>query len=332
MTGYGKGLRLWQDKKLGIEIRCVNSKVLDATWRWSGPYKELENELRGVVADRLQRGKVEISVSVRREGEDTGRLPSLRTAYMDAAYAQIEAWCAGKTCAAQTCAAQPQEASGPKSGGVSPGPGQAPHGPSPVQAWWPVLMAQSLIVQPEAWNRIEEEEYSEDELRAAGVELRALLNEVLDAVDGFRKQEGTTLKQDLLLRVSLIEQKLSEIEPFEQGRLPRIKEKLQKALQEWDAQWESRSEVRARFEEGLIYYLEKWDVTEEKVRLAKHCRYFRESVDEEGAGKKLGFIAQEMGREINTLGSKSNEVEMQKKVVEMKDELEKIKEQLFNIL
>lgn len=303
MTGYGKGSRVWRGKKISMEIKCVNSKVLDATWRWSGPYRELEHDLRGLVADRLQRGKVEVGVTVRNEVEDASRLPELQTAFLDKAYKQLAQWCAGQD-------------------GLS---GEA-------KAWLPAVLGQTLAMQPEAWRKPEEAECEPEELAAAAAELRALAEEVLTAVDAFRAQEAEGLKKDLLLRVSLIEEKLAAVEPFEKGRIERIKEKLNKALQEWNAQWESQPDVRNRFEESLIYYLEKLDVTEEKVRLAKHCRYFRESVDEAGAGKKLGFIAQEMGREINTLGSKSNEVDMQRIVVEMKDELEKIKEQLFNIL
>lgn len=300
MTGYGKGVRLWQGKKMTMEIKSVNSKVLDMSWRWSGPYKELENDLRSLVADRLQRGKVEIYVTVRDEAGEAGRLPELRTAFLDKAYRQFAQWSASQS--------------------------------EPMPGWWPAALGQALVMQPDAWRRPEEVECPPEELAAAGAELRALAGEVLAAVDRFRAQEAEGLKKDLLLRVSLIEEKLAAVEPFEKGRLTRIKEKLTKALQEWNAQWESQPDSRNRFEESLIYYLEKWDVTEEKVRLSKHCRYFRESIDEDGAGKKLGFIAQEMGREINTLGSKSNEVEMQRLVVEMKDELEKIKEQLFNIL
>ncbi len=300
MTGYGKGIRTWQGKKMTMEIKSVNSKVLDMNWRWSGPYKELENDLRALVTDRLQRGKVDIYVTVRDEAGEAGRLPELRTTFLEKAYRQFAQWSASQT--------------------------------EPMPGWWPAVLGQAFVMQSDAWHRPEEVECTPEELAAAGVQLRALADEVLQAVDRFRTQEAEGLKKDLLLRVSLIEEKLAAVEPFEKGRLARIKEKLTKALQEWNAQWESQPDSRNRFEESLIYYLEKWDVTEEKVRLAKHCRYFRESIDEDGAGKKLGFIAQEMGREINTLGSKSNEVEMQRLVVEMKDELEKIKEQLFNIL
>jgi uncharacterized protein (TIGR00255 family) len=150
----------------------------------------------------------------------------------------------------------------------------------------------------------------------------------IEITDDFRAKEGAILKKDLLKRVELILGYLGEVEPFEKNRHEIIKGKLLKNLQELT----SGEYDENRFEQELIFYLEKLDITEEKVRLRKHCDYFKESIDEEGAGKKLGFIAQEMGREINTLGSKANDADIQRLVVKMKDELEKIKEQLFNIL
>jgi len=150
----------------------------------------------------------------------------------------------------------------------------------------------------------------------------------IEITDDFRAKEGAILKKDLLHRVELILGYLGEVEPFEKNRHEIIKGKLLKNLQELT----SGEYDENRFEQELIFYLEKLDITEEKVRLRKHCDYFKESIDEEGAGKKLGFIAQEMGREINTLGSKANDADIQRLVVKMKDELEKIKEQLFNIL
>ena len=154
------------------------------------------------------------------------------------------------------------------------------------------------------------------------------LVQALEMTDDFRAKEGIVLKKDLVKRVDLILGYLAEVEPFEKNRHEIIKGKLQKNLQELT----SGEYDENRFEQELIFYLEKLDITEEKVRLRKHCDYFMETIDEEGAGKKLGFIAQEMGREINTLGSKANDADIQRLVVKMKDELEKIKEQLFNIL
>lgn len=155
------------------------------------------------------------------------------------------------------------------------------------------------------------------------------LEKALEMVDNFRIQEGQTLKKDLLHRVDLILNLLEQVEPYEKSRHEVIKQRLTKNLAELTTTGQYDEN---RFEQELIYYLEKLDITEEKVRLRQHCNYFTESCDDDQAGKKLGFIAQEMGREINTLGSKANEVNIQKLVVQMKDELEKIKEQVCNIL
>lgn len=147
-------------------------------------------------------------------------------------------------------------------------------------------------------------------------------------LDAFRVQEGAILIADLLRRVDLIEQYRNEVVPYEPVRTENVRARILENLAKLNAEVD-----RNRLEQEMIFYLEKFDITEEKVRLTNHCNYFREvAANEECAGRKLGFIAQEMGREINTLGSKANEVEMQRLVVEMKDELEKIKEQLFNIL
>lgn len=154
------------------------------------------------------------------------------------------------------------------------------------------------------------------------------LSHAIMITNEFREKEGSILKKDLLKRVALILEYLDAVEPFENNRHEIIKGKLLKNLQELT----SGEYDENRFEQELIFYLEKLDITEEKVRLRKHCDYFYETIDEENAGKKLGFIAQEMGREINTLGSKANDADIQRLVVKMKDELEKIKEQLFNIL
>ncbi len=170
-----------------------------------------------------------------------------------------------------------------------------------------------------------EQEYDENFLE----KVKETLQSALDMTDNFRRQEGETLKNDLLKRKDLILQYLGEVVPFEDNRHENVKNKLIKNLTELTAKGQYDEN---RFEQELIYYLEKLDITEEKVRLTKHCSYFDETIDEEGAGKKLGFIAQEMGREINTLGSKANDADIQRLVVKMKDELEKIKEQLFNIL
>ena len=167
-------------------------------------------------------------------------------------------------------------------------------------------------------------ELSEDDVEA----ISKGLHEAVDALIAFRTREGAVLRTDLTTRVDNIEAILAEVETFESERVPSIRQRIISRMEEL-----SLTPDRDRLEQEMIFYLEKLDVNEEKVRLRQHCRYFRDTMEgEECPGRKLGFIAQEMGREINTLGSKSNHAGMQKCVVRMKDELEKIKEQVLNIL
>ena len=168
------------------------------------------------------------------------------------------------------------------------------------------------------------ESLSEQEQAAVMQALKGALNNF----NSFREQEGATLICDLLRRVDNIEEYKRQVEPYEQSRCETIKNRIRENLAQLKVDVDSN-----RLEQEMIFYIEKLDITEEKVRLSNHCNYFREvAASEEAAGRKLGFIAQEMGREINTLGSKSNQADMQILVVKMKDELEKIKEQVLNIL
>ena len=158
--------------------------------------------------------------------------------------------------------------------------------------------------------------------------LKRCVEEAVDHMEQFRIQEGAILIADLLRRIDRIEQLKEEIVPFEKARAETIKTRIRENIESLGIPFDAN-----RLEQEMIYYIEKLDITEEKVRLQNHCKYFREVArGEEAPGRKLGFIAQELGREINTLGSKANEATIQKKVVEMKDELEKIKEQVLNIL
>ncbi len=171
-----------------------------------------------------------------------------------------------------------------------------------------------------------EEEISDESWQNA----RKAIEEAVKKVNRFRTDEGKILEKDFIERVEAIIGLLGKVEPLEKNRIPRIKERIQKHLNEYLDDSGANPE---RLEQEMIYYIEKLDITEEKVRLKKHCDYFLKVMhEEENAGKKLIFIAQEIGREVNTLGSKANDAELQKVVVLMKDELEKIKEQLFNIL
>ena len=182
----------------------------------------------------------------------------------------------------------------------------------------PVIMRMPEVVSTQA------EEVSAEEQAA----LMQALDSALEHFNAFREQEGATLIADLLRRVDKIEELKAEVVPYEQSRCETIKNRIRENLSQLKVDVDSN-----RLEQEMIFYIEKLDITEEKVRLSNHCRYFREvAANEEAAGRKLGFIAQEMGREINTLGSKANEANIQILVVKMKDELEKIKEQVLNIL
>ncbi len=182
----------------------------------------------------------------------------------------------------------------------------------------PILMRMPEVVSSE------QEAISEEELKA----LMQAVEEACDKLDSFREQEGAILIADLLKRIDLIEEYKEAVVPFEEQRSTTIKNRIQEHLNQLQVEVD-----QSRLEQEMIYYIEKLDITEEKVRLKNHCKYFREvAAGEEGIGRKLGFIAQELGREINTMGSKANETNIQILVVKMKDELEKIKEQVLNIL
>lgn len=186
-------------------------------------------------------------------------------------------------------------------------------------------LLQTIMRFPDAL-KIDKEEFDDEEW----IQLNTKLIEALEAIQEFRNQEGKALKKDILDRVKNIRELLNDIARFEEDRISRIREKIRNSLLEV---FEKDTIDENRFEQELVYYLEKVDITEEKVRLANHCDFFFEVAKNTGSiGKKLGFIAQEMGREINTIGSKANHTDIQRTVVQMKDELEKIKEQLMNVL
>ncbi len=182
----------------------------------------------------------------------------------------------------------------------------------------PVVMKMPNVIQADAADASEEEKKA----------VMAAVEGAIDKLEAFRKQEGAILIADLLRRVDLIEQMRNEIIPFEAARTEAVRQRIREGIEKLGVEVDNN-----RLEQEMIFYIEKLDITEEKVRLENHCKYFREvAATEEQAGRKLGFIAQEMGREINTTGSKANQHDIQKLVVKMKDELEKIKEQVLNIL
>ncbi len=286
MTGFGKGEAALQNKKITVEIRSLNSKQLDLGLRLPAVYRQSEYEIRNIIARTIQRGKVDVFVTVESQAVETpARINKevfreyLHQMTDTLAFAGIDA---------------------------------------DYDAIVPVIMRLPEVVSTET-------ESISDEEHAA---LIAATEAAAARLDAFRMQEGAILIADLLGRVDRIESYKEEVVPFEKARTETIKARILDNLEKLQADVD-----RNRLEQEMIFYLEKLDITEEKVRLANHCRYFREvAAGEEGAGRKLGFIAQEMGREINTMGSKANESNIQILVVKMKDELEKIKEQVLKIL
>lgn len=290
MTGFGKGEASFGTKKITVELRSLNSKQLDLNIKLPALYRQSETELRNLVSQRLQRGKVDVFVTVESQQTETSAhinkevLAAYAAELREAArYAKLNDAGVGYDSAALQ-----------------------------------VLMRLPDVVSVEA-ERVTEEE---------SAALLAAATDAVERLDAFRMQEGAVLIADLLRRVDLIETFREEVIPFEKARTETIRARILDNLSKLGVEVD-----RNRLEQEMIYYLEKLDITEEKVRLANHCRYFREvAAGEEAPGRKLGFIAQEMGREINTMGSKANESNIQILVVRMKDELEKIKEQVLNIL
>ena len=286
MTGFGKGEATLRNKKITVEIRSLNSKQLDLSLRLPAVYRQSEYEIRNLIARTIQRGKVDVFVSVESQSVET---PARINREVFREYLR-------------------QMNDTLSFSGIDAG----------YDAILPVIMRLPDVVATEA-EAISEEEH-------AG--LIAAVEAAAAQLDAFRAQEGAILIADLLRRVELIEQYREEVVPFEKARTETVKARILDNLSKLAVDVD-----RNRLEQEMIFYLEKLDITEEKVRLDNHCRYFREVAgSEEDAGRKLGFIAQEMGREINTMGSKANEANIQRIVVQMKDELEKIKEQVLNIL
>ena len=287
MTGYGKSVVTFNEKKIHVEIKSLNSKALDLSTRIAPLYREKEMEIRQVVSKTLLRGKVDISIWI--EKDESADAAPINKALVDNYYKQI------KDIAANTGIPEPQD-------------------------WFATLLR-----MPDVLLKTEVEELSDEEWKA----VREGLDKAIDALVSFRKQEGEALFNKFTEKVDNIATLLASIEVYEKSRVEKIRQRIIDGLKnipeiEYD---------KNRLEQELIYYIEKLDISEEKQRLANHLKYFRETMaDGIGQGKKLGFIAQEMGREINTTGSKSNNAEMQNIVVKMKDELEQIKEQVLNVL
>ena len=289
MTGFGKAVSEFSNKKVVIEVKSLNSKQLDLYTKINYFYRSKELEIRNLVQQELGRGKVELSLVVDQVSEATAGVQINKVAFNNYVN-QI------KEISEESGVALPND-------------------------WFAVVMR-----MPEVLKAEQNEELSDEEWEQTLVAIK----EALKALNEFRSQEGEGLKKFFIERIDTIRGYLAEVPNYEKARIDKIKARLEENLATLE---EKVSLDSGRLEQEMIFYIEKLDISEEKQRLAKHLDYFIETMEKEPAcGKKLGFIAQEMGREINTLGSKSNCSELQVLVVNMKDELEKIKEQVLNVL
>jgi len=287
MTGYGKAVVAFNEKKINVEIKSLNSKQLDLNTRVAPLYREKEMEMRQMIASALLRGKVDFSLWIEKDAAVDAT--PINAALVENYYQQIKAISA--------------------STGI----------PEPSDWYYTILRLPDVTTKTDV-EVLDEEEW---------VVVRKAIEEAIANLVSFRKQEGAALQKKFEEKIDNIAHLLDSIEPYEKSRVEKIRARIIEGLK-------SIPEVdydKNRLEQELIYYIEKLDISEEKQRLANHLKYFRDTLNEDsGQGKKLGFIAQEMGREINTTGSKSNQAEMQNIVVMMKDELEQIKEQVLNVL
>lgn len=284
MTGYGKATSNFLGKRITVEARSLNSKSLDLTVRYAPVYKELEGDIRTLISENLDRGKIDITINI--DGTGDSKNYTINKDLAIAYYNDLKSV---------------SDVIGEKS----------------------VDYLSLIIKMPDIFIN-EKEELSLDEKKW----LLDLVKQAADQLNDFRRQEGISLEKEFTARIEDIRRLLLEVPKYENERIDTIRERMKKSLEDLG----NSSYDDNRFEQELIFYIEKLDVSEEKMRLMNHLDYFLETMVLPSGGKKLGFISQEIGREINTLGSKSNHAEMQKLVVDMKDNLEKIKEQILNTL
>lgn len=288
MTGFGKAVVVYNNKKITAEIKSLNSKQLDLAIRLPQQYREIELELRNMVAKSLERGKVDLYIYTETSDDTT------------TATINIPMLCAYKQ--------QLQEVA--LTLGI----------PEP-QDWFATLMRLPEAIKNDTGNT----ELEENEINA----IKQATQQAVEALIEFRTQEGNRLEKFFKQKIDNIRKLLEDVGPLEAERITKIKTRILDSL----SKLEGVEYDHNRFEQEMIFYIEKLDINEEKLRLANHLDYFIDTLNNgHGQGKKLGFISQEMGREINTLGSKSNHAEMQIIVVKMKDELEQIKEQVLNVM
>lgn len=287
MTGYGKATATLSDKKINVEIKSLNSKALDLSTRIAPLYREKEMEIRNEIGKLLERGKVDFSLWIEKDGADSSN--PINKAVVEGYYKQI------KDLSDSLGVDLPSD-------------------------WFQVLLR-----MPDVMSKSEVQELTEEEWNEA----HKAVEDAIQQLVNFRLQEGAALENKFKEKIANIRTLLDSVAPYETERVEKVKSRITDALEKtMNVDYDKN-----RLEQELIYYIEKLDINEEKQRLSNHLIYFINTLEEgTGQGKKLGFIAQEMGREINTLGSKSNHAEMQKIVVQMKDELEQIKEQVLNVM
>ncbi len=287
MTGFGHSKTEVNGKIIRVEIKSLNARSTEIRCKLPNTYRDREMDLRKKVIDSLQRGKMDLTITL--DGFSNEENAFINADAFRKYYKELNAI---------------RQELNITEGDV-------------LQS---ILRIPNVIGQNE--DMADDEEWQEVE-RAVD---QALIN-----IKKFRADEGLVLRADLLERIQFIEQHLKSIEPFEMARLDRIKDRLKKNMEEFVI---NQQVDQNRYEQEILYYIEKLDINEEKVRLGQHCIYFKEELDLniDQKGRKLSFIAQEIGREINTIGAKANDSEIQQFVVMMKDELEKLKEQLANIL
>ena len=286
MTGFGKANGTFQNKKITVELKSLNSKNLDVFVRMPADYKSYEIDLRKQLAKSLDRGKVECNILIENTGEDTS--VSINKSLIKNYFAELN-----------TIADDLQISK---------------------SEMLPTLMKMPDVLTPK------QQDVSEDEWEA----VLEIVKIAIEKLQNFRLKEGAFLQKEFTERINEIQKAFNEIPKYETERIEGIKNRIENNLLEFVG---GDKIDKNRFEQELIYYIEKIDIAEEKHRLQNNLDFFLETLNEnKSQGKKLGFIVQEIGREINTLGSKSYHSEMQKLVVKMKDELEKIKEQILNTL
>ena len=286
MTGFGKVTAELPSKKVTVEIKSLNSKQLDLQTRVPSIYRDKEMQIRNLLLQTLERGKVDFGIHLEYVGQDT---PSqIDPAVFENYYRQI------KDIAAKLNIALPSD-------------------------WFQTLLKMPEVIKSEVAD-VDESEWEV---------VSGAINDAIAQLRDFRIQEGAMLERLFREKISNIATLLTQVEQYEGERVEKIRARITDNLEKVA----SKDYDKNRLEQEMIYYIEKLDVSEEKNRLDNHLKYFISTMEDgHGQGKKLGFIAQEMGREINTLGSKSNHAEMQNIVVKMKDELEQIKEQVLNVL